>query len=175
MTGDSAGNLYVGGEAVQRTQIGLTKQKTPIYAYTSQWIVRKSSDGGLSWTTDAAIAIPQIANQEFEMCSDLSGAIYAASTGYDASGIAHSIIRSNASGTWQTVDDFQFSVGADAHGYGLASAPDGTLHAAGYAFDAAGTCHGFVRANSAAAVTSFSPFSIQPIDIDLVDRDEVLL
>jgi hypothetical protein len=164
VTSDTAGNLYVAGEASKRTLVGMTKQKQPIYSYSYAWIVRKSIDGGSSWFTDADLPTADFVNEAFNMGSDAAGNVYAVSPGSDALG-SHSIIRSNTGGSWQTVDDFQLSPGQHAYGYGFAAAPDGTLYAAGCAADASGTYHGFVRALApmATTATTFAMFSSESV------------
>jgi hypothetical protein len=174
VTSDIAGNLYVAGEAMKRTLVGMTKQKQPIYSFSYEWLVRKSIDGGASWFTDASIGTAGVTNEAFNMGCDASGNVYAVSAHDNAA-----IIRSNAGGGWHTVDVFQLAPGKEAHGYGFAVAPDGSLYASGYAFDAAGTVHAFVRSTSASTpVSAANTFSSEEISASAEERlkfDEGLL
>jgi hypothetical protein len=67
------------------------------------------------------------------------------------------LIQAAGAQTWQTVDDFQYVLGASAEDHGLAVAPNGTLFASGLAGDAAGIWHGVVMASSDAGVTWSGP------------------
>lgn len=60
--------------------------------------------------------------------------------------------------TWQTVDDFQYVAGQDAGNAGLALAPNGTLFAAGWAFDGpTGVGHALVMASTDGGTTWSAP------------------
>ena len=139
VTADAAGNIYVAGETSQRYVISTSKKGTT-YGYTYQSVVRKSINGGASWVGDAQLSIGTFSSEVvgFGMGTDAAGQVYVVSPSCDASGVEHSIIRSNAGGAWQTVDDYQLASGIEAGGFGFAAGPDGTLYAAGYAPDSAG-------------------------------------
>ncbi len=114
ITADSAGNLYAVGEG----------QLT-----TNDWIVRKSTNGGATWTIDDDFTLsPGVAGGTiaWEIETDTSGNVYVVGTASDAKNTQHSIVRTNAGGTWSTVDDFQPAQ----HTFGVASAVDssGTIY-----------------------------------------------
>jgi hypothetical protein len=62
-----------------------------------------------------------------------------------------------AAQTWQTVDDFQYSLGQSAVNFGLAVAPSGVLFGSGYAYDASGVSHGLVMASADGGATWSNP------------------
>lgn len=174
VTSDPSGNLYVGGELSTRTITGGTKQR-PIYTYASQWVMRKSTNGGTSWSQDASIPTGGISNQSFNMGSDAAGNVYAVSSRIGSDGRSHSMVRSNMGGSWQTVDDFQLAPGQETYGYGFAADPSGNLYAAGYGFDAAGLLHGFVRSMPAAPTPAAATFSFTSISTSDSGDDDALL
>jgi hypothetical protein len=98
IAGDSLGNVYVVGMAQQGVITGYTKNKTPIYSYSNHWIVRKSVNGGASWTRDD----DYVHGEATAVCCDPAGTVYVA--GESADGDA--IVRTNAGGSWSTVDDY---------------------------------------------------------------------
>ena len=113
---DQAGRVYVAGSV------------------SGHWTVRASANGGASWNTiddyQLSPTSPQgVFDEASAIGADLLGDIYAVGTATDAAGLKHSIIRSNASGHWETVDDFQLEAGQDAVGRGFAVDSDGNLYA----------------------------------------------
>jgi len=59
--------------------------------------------------------------------------------------------------TWQTVDDFQYVAGQSANNGGMTIAPNGTLLAAGDAYDAAGVGHGLIMSSADGGATWSPP------------------
>jgi len=104
---DPAGILYVVGMAVVST--------------TQHWIVRKSVDGGASWTTDDDYQRPNHGNGPMAVAADAAGNVYVAG--------GYGIVRSNAGGSWATVDNFP-----EADYWSLAIDAGGTLYVGGIDF-----------------------------------------
>ena len=105
MVGDSSGNVYVAGRGQKAILTGYSKNHTPIYRYVNHWIVRKSTNGGASWLTDDDFQLdPSFAAEPLAITADSTGAVHVAGNASDPT-LAHGIIRSNAGGTWGTVDD----------------------------------------------------------------------
>ena len=106
---DAHGNLYVVGYADSVSGSG---SRQTVYTH---WIVRKSADGGNTWTTvDNALSEPRPSGYgpsavAAAFGADASGNLYVAGWDYGASGVFHWIVRGypGTSGSWQTVDDFQ--------------------------------------------------------------------
>jgi len=163
ITADAQGNVYVSGESVQRYVISTSKRGTT-YGYRTQWEVRKSTNGGVSWASGGAVSIPGLSSEAvgFGMGTDADGNVYAATPSYDAVGVAHSVIRGSSVG-WQAVDDFQLSPGQDSLGIGFASGPDGALYACGYGWGADGLLHGFVRSQPASALAAPATAPVAPL------------
>jgi hypothetical protein len=103
---DAQNNLY---------SVGSLTPKGSSAPYPSYWLVRKSSDSGLSWSTEDAFQYsPGLASEGRAYAADDSGAIYTA--GYGSSPAAkrsdpaplHWLVRKSTDGgqTWSTVDDY---------------------------------------------------------------------
>ena len=119
VTADPAGNLYVAGES------GGVMDSRGFH-----WVVRKSLDGGTSWSTDDDF--PQ-GNRATAIGSDASGNIFVAGFAPDASGNQHAIVRSNVGGSWNTVDDYVSGNGPNPESYNYALTVDsaGNAYAGG--------------------------------------------
>jgi len=159
-TVDSKGNLYVAGAVRVRTVTGGTARK-PVYTVSSYLVVKKTSDGGASWTTDALIPSNAVTTI-MGVGTDAAGNVYVADTDASASGY-HGVVRSNAGGAWNVVDDFQLAQGHDTSLYAFARDPAGNLYVAGTAKDSANASHGFVRSQPAAPTNlTASPDTVLP-------------
>jgi hypothetical protein len=162
LTADPAGNLYVVGRGQKGKVTGGTAKK-PTYTYTSHWLVRGSSNGGASWSLDDDYELSSAANlvtQAYAAGTDAAGNVYAAGKATDATGTNHSIVRSNAGGSWATVDDYQAAAGKAAQAYGFAADSSGNLYVGGQAQDSAGSLHWFVRSAAGPAPAAFSTTAI---------------
>ena len=135
VSGDSAGNVYVVGNALKAVVTGHDKHGNPIYSFVSHWIVRKSANGGGSWSPNDDYQYPAAAPQAalaMAVGSDLAGNMYVAGYAYDNTGLPHAIIRTNTGGSWATGDDYTSTVsGSGAWYYGFAVDPSGNLYAGG--------------------------------------------
>jgi hypothetical protein len=99
------GNVYVTGYGSQRVLTGYTTSKgktTPVYAYYSHWITRQSSDGGSTWMTVDDYEPSLTGDNQAYAIADLGGILYVAGIGTAG---PDGIVRTNATGTWQTADD----------------------------------------------------------------------
>ena len=140
VSSDAQGNVYVVG----RIDVCQTvKHKS---YNTGQWVVRKSSDGGNTWSSvDMFSGAIGSVSSAHAVGLDAAGNIVVAGQYPDAQGVEHWIVRRpDAFGDWRTVDDFQLApgYGASAGGVGVDSA--GNLLISGSADDANGT-HWIVR------------------------------
>ena len=119
---DAANNLYVVGNA--GTPSGST---TAVH-----WIVRKSTDSGNSWNTvdDFQQSSSNVAARRFAVTSN--GDLYVAGIASSSTG-NHWIVRKNpaGTGTWSTIDDYQYVAGASTEPYSMAADTSGNLFAGG--------------------------------------------
>jgi hypothetical protein len=99
ISADAAGNLYVVGR-------GDTSPRRNTVV--SHWLVRKSTDGGNSWSTVDDFVPGGNPAEARCFATTINGDLYVAGT---AAG--HWIVRKNAGGTgaWTTVDDYQYAGG----------------------------------------------------------------
>jgi hypothetical protein len=108
------------------------------------WTVRKSANGGASWSTvDASILSSSGFSIANAFAADANGNLFVGGAAYSSSG-SQWLVRENPGGTgaWQTVDTFQYGKGAQPYaviGAGV------NVFTAGYAIDAAGARHWIVR------------------------------
>ena len=123
VVGDLSGNVFVAGGGLKATLTGSAKGK-PVYSYRNHWLVRKSGDGGVTWTVDDDYLLSSSGSSYMQgMGTDLAGNVYVVGGAEGASG-DHAIIRTNTGGAWATVDDyttsdnyaFYFSFTADSNG-----------------------------------------------------------
>jgi len=118
VAGDHAGNVFVVGQGGS----SLTTK--------GRWIVRKSANGGTSWSiADNFQPSPTEIGQAAAVGSDLAGNMYVVGQLYDGAA-NHSIIRSNAGGSWATVDSYQLVAGRSSSAHGFATDAGGNLYAA---------------------------------------------
>jgi hypothetical protein len=140
ITGDSAGNIYACGDG-----IGIFQQY-------EKWIVRKSTNNGVTWSTVDNYLYPSVTgptqpSAAVGMCSDNLGYIYASGNGTDSSNIYHGIMRQSTNGgsTWTTVDDFVYAAGKNTVGQKCAADSLGNVFYISYASDSGGLYHWVVR------------------------------
>jgi hypothetical protein len=123
---DGAGNLY-GLGYVQNSAKGVF----------FDWYVRKSSDGGSTWTTVDHFSTSGTSNFPEAFASDAKGNLYVA--GYSSNSTTGDtwIVRESVGGTgaWTTVDSYQLDSGKSAVAFGIVSAM-GEVLAGGYGADA---------------------------------------
>jgi hypothetical protein len=134
VAGDLAGNIFVVGEAQKGDITGYTKNRTPIYSYPNHWIVRKSANGGASWITNDDYQYPQSSQgaSGYSICRDPSGSLYVAGEAYDGTGFDHAVVRTNAGGTWNTVDHYSgLTQSSDAWYNAIAADSAGNVYAGG--------------------------------------------
>jgi hypothetical protein len=140
--GDGLGNLYAGGYAARRTITGYTGKgnKTPVYSTVTHWIVRKSSDGGVSWAiNDDFLPTGFTDVAAIALATDSAGHVYAAGTGNFGSNTSHALVRANtgtdASGTpngsWVTVAENPGTTPYGAYNEACAVDTNGTVYAGG--------------------------------------------
>jgi hypothetical protein len=134
---DASGNIYVVGYGGQKSGSSSILH----------WIVRKSSNGGSSWSTvdNFITSSRQAIARGFEV--DSSGNLFVIGNRVDSSNIGHWVVRKNPGGvgTWATVDDFQYVSGQPAAGHALVGDGSGNMFGAGNGRDAAGVQHWIVR------------------------------
>ncbi len=119
---DSLGNVYVTGSEL-------------VTASYSQWVTRKSSNGGQTWqTVDTYTLAPDKSAVGHALGVTAAGTVVAVGQANDASGTTHWIAREpNPSGVWQTVDIYQLVSGDNAIAYGVATDAAGNLLVTGSA------------------------------------------
>jgi hypothetical protein len=140
VSSDNQGNVYVGGGAIASQ----TAIKGKVY-YSRDWIVRKSSDGGNTWATADVFSNTGAATFGLSMGRDSAGNVVEAGSVQDAQGVSHWLVRRpDASGVWQTIDDFQLAPGFSAQAESVVTDAAGNLLVTGGASDAAGA-HWIVR------------------------------
>lgn len=161
-----APNYMTGAQGVmvdQRGDIFVVGGATPNLGATStgcHWLVRKSADGGASWSTIddfQLVASSPRNNEAFAAQTDANGNVYVVGIGGDTTNNFQSIVRTNAGGTWHTIDDFQLAAGYGAYGRGLALDSDGNLYEAAPATSASGGTRWIVRELSALSATIATP------------------
>src|SRR6266567_2576318 len=131
---DGKGNIYVVGEAS-------VPYKSSSFTH---WIIRKSADGGTSWTTVDNYQLSTTSDQRaVGFATDSNGNLYAA--GYTWGTGSQWIVRQNSggTGTWTTVDSFPYVSGANAHA--IAADSLGNVFVGGQGSPARGAVHWLVR------------------------------
>jgi len=109
---DAHGNLYVAGS------LAIPYKGSAVW----EWVVRKSTNGGNSWSTvDTYQLAPGANSLAAGFVADSNGNLYVAGSGSTTrNGADNWIVRWNPGGTnsWQTLDNFQYAAG----GYSSAAA-----------------------------------------------------
>jgi len=118
---DALGNLYVVGRGT--TQSGSTA--------TGHWLVRKSSDGGNSWSTVDDFVLGGSAEARC-FAATPNGDRYVAGT-IISGGATHWVLRKSVGGTgaWTTVDDYQYA-GSFTTPHAIAADASGNLFVGGF-------------------------------------------
>jgi hypothetical protein len=141
---DASGKVYVAGIGYKKVQTGGTAKK-PIYTITPHELVRTSSNGGTSWTTD--VVSSGSASDPYAIDTDPAGNVYVARDGTNAS-----LVRTRPSGgsNWSIADQFS---NASPEG-GLIVDSNDNVYVSGFADGPEGGSsgyYGFVRMMPAAA------------------------
>jgi hypothetical protein len=132
VAGDPFGNVYVTGQSLKATVTGTTKKGAPVYSYAEHWIIRQSSNGGASWSTTDYQLDPAHDAYAGAIGTDLAGNVYVVGGANDASNLSHAIVRTNAGGTWHTVDDYTNNTTSyDTYYFSFAADSNGNLYAGG--------------------------------------------
>jgi hypothetical protein len=144
VSSDSQGNVYVAGSQFITVTIKTHPLTTSSYPV---WVVRKSSNGGNTWSTvDTFIYAANKGADAYGIGRNSVGNLVVAGRALDSQGKLHWLVRTpDASGTWQTVDDFQLAPGYHASASGVATDAAGNLLVTGTAFDATPGEHWIVR------------------------------
>ena len=121
VAGDTHGDVYV---------VGFVPMGT---SSSDDWIVRKSVDGGASWSTDDQYRPTPSAGSAtpFAIGTDPAGNVYVAGSAFDGAGRNHAVIRSNAGGNWMTVDDYSSSTTGQTEYLAFTADSAGNLYAGG--------------------------------------------
>ena len=163
---DASGNLYVVGGSVPPNNGGNQNPAADLAPGGSHWIVRKSSDGGNSWATvDDFLPCVTVTSTSPPYKSQTECAVGAAANAfvadahgnlfvvgclqpYGASGAQDQwLVRENlaGTGTWTTVDTFQYAPNQESTPAAVAADALGSVFVAGFGVDSAGTVHWLVR------------------------------
>ena len=166
---DSTGAIYVAGAAKGRANGGST--------LTDQWVVRRSADGGETWSLVDNLAVATRAADSFSNLSGPTGITVAPSGAIIVCGYMTALDRSlhwlvrrglaGANGTvsWSTIDNYQMVPGQSARANSVTSDTRGNIYVAGRAADGAGTEHWVVRRLGLEGVNE------QPRDQQAVKKD----
>lgn len=110
------GTLYVVGSAATGIRTGGNPQH-PTYTYTKRWFMRSSSNGGASWSNHdvypetAGTNAGSPGGSPVAVTTDLAGNVYLAGDRWIGD-ISHTVVRTNADGTWSTSDDYAYDPGS---------------------------------------------------------------
>jgi hypothetical protein len=161
---DPAGNLYVAGYGQKATITGYGKGHTPLYSYPAHWLVRKSTNGGASWSTDDDVSLASATGNDEAVAigaDPQTGSMDVAGYVYDSAHVQHAVVRSNATGTWSTVDDYTGSSAGGASYRAITADQAGNVYAGGVNEDNGGSL--FIRSRPAAPTNlTASPDAVLP-------------
>lgn len=134
---DAIGNVYVVGSA--DVVSGTGRQQT----VSAHWVVRKSADAGKTWTTvDNTLSSGGYGFQTAALgfAADANGNLFVV-----GQNLSDWIVRENpgGAGTWLTVDDFKYLIGASAAA--VAADTSGHVFVGGYGADNSGVDHWLIR------------------------------
>lgn len=107
---------------------------------TEHWLVRRSTDGGASFSTTDDYALNTGKNAAaFGAADDAAGNLYVAGYGFEANDTRHWIVRRSTDGgaTWQTGDDFVYAGGTRSEAADIVEI-GGAMVAVGFGRDASG-------------------------------------
>jgi len=125
---DAGGSLYVVGR-------GNTTSKG---ATIHHWLVRKSTDGGISWSTVDDFQPSGSRAEARAFAATSNGDLYVAGMTTDGSNAGtHWIVRKSpgATGPWATYDDYQYAAGVWSLPYAMAADASGNLFVGGAGSD----------------------------------------
>ncbi len=132
---DSANNIYVAGSAADGSLV-------------SHAIVRKSTNGGSSWSviTNYQLAVGK-SSTNTGMSIDSNGSLYTVGQGVDSANSRFWLVRKSTDGgsTWSIVDSFQWSVGKEAYASSIHITSSNEIYVAGQAKDNSSSPFWFVR------------------------------
>jgi len=144
MGSDSSGALYVSGYGYDANM-------------TMHWLVQKSVNSGSTWVVldDYQLSPGKNAMPSAAGLFVTGNNIFVTGQATDTSGVLHSIIRqsTNAGLTWNTDNDYQYTIGQNSMGGQIASGQTGTLYVLTTGVDGAKKYHAVVRSSSDAGTT----------------------
>src|SRR5205823_866623 len=130
LVADHSGNVFVAGYGQKAVITGYDSRNKPIYTNVNHWLVRKSANGGASWSNDDDFQLTSLKNASASAIgTDFAGNVYVAGVAGDDSAALHAIVRSNTGASWTTSDDY-FGM-ASARYQGFTTDSSGTLYALG--------------------------------------------
>ena len=137
-------DIYVVGVAYDAANLG-------------HFLIRKSSDGGASWS----IALDYLydpAKSSFGLAvSNCGGTMFAGGTGTDNTWLYHGVVLKEASnGTWAAVDDFQLNTNQGSEIMAMSCNSTGLIATAGYGYDPTGSFYQWFTRKSSTAGTSWT-------------------
>lgn len=123
----------------------------------THWVVRRSTDGGITWGISDNFSLGGPGAQVFEIAQDAGGSLYVCGQAADKRGKLFWLVRKWGVVTtivkgkpvtrwaWTTSDSYQLATGRAALPLGITVGPDGGVLVCGRAQDAAGIDHFIVR------------------------------
>lgn len=135
MTRTPAGDLYAIGDAENISNL------------ISNWIVRKSTDNGVTWTTVDTFACGDFGCNANAITSDADGRIYVIgeNKGNSTNDFFWTVRRSLDNGATWLNHNWQMAATKSAYGKGIQALPDGTVLAVGQAFTAGNAFQNIIR------------------------------
>jgi hypothetical protein len=142
---DSSGRIYVAGQAVGRNK----------GRYTDQWVVRRSTNGGASWSVVDNLTLGNISQPNFPQTGPTgitispSGAIIVCGYAPAASGTLRWIVRQGTlnpkgSVSWTEIDNYQMQ-GQSSRANAVVTDAYGRIYVAGRGADQSGSEHWLIR------------------------------
>lgn len=127
---DAVGNLYVVGRGAT------TIRGNTVY----HWLVRRSTDGGNSWSTVDDFVQGSNSAEARRFVATSNGDLYVAGIATASTG-THWIVRKNPGGTgpWTTIDDYQYATGKATEPHAMTADAAGNLLVGGGGWDTSGT------------------------------------
>lgn len=143
---DGAGNIYVAGSA----------QSSKKGSYTDQWVVRRSSDGGSTWSTVDNFTLESYRNYQAPegwptaITIASSGDLFVSGFFTATDGLLHWLTRQGVPGSrgalnWSGIDNYQVISGEAARANGITTDSYGSVFVTGRAADASGVDHWLTR------------------------------
>jgi len=154
---------FVAGQSTNSTFLTLN-QKGHLFLATSgvdsssvsHWLVRKSTDRGLTWTIiDDYLYVTGKSSSARTLLFDRNGVFYVFGYGFDATNKYHWIVRKSVDDgvTWTIVDDYQYESGENSFAWSAFSDNHGQLYAIGFVTQASGDIIWLVRRTNDAGTT----------------------